>query len=75
MERNGVNNFIDSNIENKMKSFNIFWEIISVKLIKWILFGPDPDLGDGYWYIDMGDSIILSSFSFTIFSSRFTEFP
>jgi hypothetical protein len=28
-----VRNFNDSNIENKMKSFNIFWEIISVKLI------------------------------------------
>jgi len=34
MERNGVNNFNDNNIENKMKSFNMFWEIISVKLIK-----------------------------------------
>jgi hypothetical protein len=30
-ERNGVRNFNDSNIENKMKSFNIFWEVLSLK--------------------------------------------
>jgi hypothetical protein len=28
MEQKGVKNFDDSNIENKMKSYNIFWGII-----------------------------------------------
>jgi len=55
-----------------------YWDIYETRgvILGTILGTDDPDdLGDGYWYIDMGDSIISSSFSFTIFSSRFTEFP